>query len=160
MDFVLDQNFPMQTVGLPWPPNVRLTRLVEIDPELTHDHDDWEVFRALGQRGSIDGFITNDANILNAAREMVVLSQTRLVLIVTDGVGHDALRATGLIMTYLSQIVAQLNALTTRRPLIYTLKPTNTVADAIDKQIAKLAQRERLTWKELVNRELGLIDTP
>src|SRR5439155_3679211 len=84
-----------------------VTPLMAIDPDLTRNHEDWELFRALHRRGDVEGFITNDADILLLAREMVMLSQTQLTLVVTDGLGHDPLGATGLLMLHLPQIARQ-----------------------------------------------------
>ncbi len=64
MHFVLDQNFPIQVMALPWPPSVVLSRLSDIDPTLTRDYDDWEVIRTLGRQAGIDAFITNDSHML------------------------------------------------------------------------------------------------
>lgn len=64
MHVVLDQSFPLQATGLPWPQGLAVSPLTAIDPDLTHDHDDWEVLRALHRRGVVEGFITNDAGIL------------------------------------------------------------------------------------------------
>ena len=106
--FVLDHNFPWQVTDLPWPEHLRLTRLADYDASLIQHYDDWQVFDALNRRGDVDGFITNDAKILHLAREMVVLSRTRLALVVAAGVGHDPIRATGLVMLYLGQITHRL----------------------------------------------------
>jgi hypothetical protein len=103
---VLDQNFPLavkrkgaaeaavSSVGLEWPFDITLVPLAEIDPGLVEQVEDWQILEALHRRGGIDGLITNDERILSQAREMVVLSRTRLVLVVTRGTGHDPLRAT------------------------------------------------------------------
>ena len=107
MHFVLDQDFPIQLTGLPWPTGLAVSALKDIGPDLTRNHDDWEIFRALHARGDVDGFITNDAAILHLSRKMVMLSQTQLTLVVTEGVGGDALGATGLIMLHLTEIAKQ-----------------------------------------------------
>lgn len=159
MHFVLDQNFPRQATGLPWPPLIQVRHLEAVDPALIANHEDWQIFLELERRGGFDGFVTNDADILNSAREMVALSQTRLVLVVTDAVGHNAIRATGLIMVYLDQIAKQMVAPSSKRPLIYLLRPGPVRPVAVDNQISKLAQRERITWNELVKRERELIET-
>jgi hypothetical protein len=105
MHFVLDQNFPIQVTGLPWPHGINLTRLYTLDPSLVADTEDWEVLLALSRRGDVDGFVTNDDKMLSLAREMIFLMRSRLKLVVTVGVGHDPLRATGLLMVSLPQIV-------------------------------------------------------
>ncbi len=154
MHFVLDQNFPLQITSLDWPPPIRLTRLAHLEPELTRDHEDWEIFRALSQRGDVDGFITNDADILQLAREMVVLSRTRLTLVVTDGVGHNALRATGLIMVHLQEITRRIDG----RPQIYVLRPNRLEPIVPGKQINKIASRAGIPPNQLISRELTAIN--
>jgi len=157
MHFVLDQNFPHQATSLSWPPAIQVSHLRAVAPSLIADHEDWQIFLALAQRGDVEGFVTNDADILNSAREMVALSQTNLVLVVTDAVGHDAIRATGLIMVYLDQIARQMAAPSSKRPLIYLLRPGPVRPVAVDNQISKLAQREHITWSDLVRRERAII---
>ena len=149
--FVLDHNFPWQVTQLPWPEHLRLTRLADYDASLIQHYDDWQVFYALDRRGDVDGFITNDANILQLAREMVVLSGTRLTLVVADGVGHDPIRATGLVMLYLGQIVNRLS----HRPQIFKLRPVGLghYRSTPAKQINRLADHRNIAPPELITRE-------
>ena len=137
--FVLDHNFPWQVTALPWPEGLRLTRLADYDARLTQSYDDWQVFYALDRRGDVDGFITNDAKILHLAREMVVLSETHLTLVVTDRVGHDPIRATGLVMLYLGQIVHRLSP----RAQIFTLRSGDLgrYQCSVDRQRARTVSR-------------------
>jgi hypothetical protein len=119
--FVLDQNFPLYVTGFQWTrPGLRVSRLSDIDPELTHDQEDWEVLRALHGRADVDGFITNDAKMLNLPTEMLALHTTSLTLVITDGVGDQPIRATGLIMVHLETIVSQMG----KKPRIWILKPS------------------------------------
>ncbi|HET8631329.1 MAG TPA: hypothetical protein VFL91_28240 [Thermomicrobiales bacterium] len=154
MHFVLDQNFPFQATGLPWPRGVEVSPLTAIDPELTRNHDDWQVFRALARRGDVDGFITNDADILNLPREMVQLSRTQLTLVVTDGLGHDPLGATGLLMLHLPQIAKQNH----QPPRIYRLRRPQLHLTRVRPLIDALATRERIPASDLVRRELAVIN--
>ena len=132
---------------LPWPEHLRLTRLADYDANLIQHYDDWQVFYALDRRGDVDGFITNDANILQQAREMVVLSRTRLALIVSDGVGHDPIRATGLVMLYLGHIVHRLS----HRAQIFTLRPGDLgrYQSSPAEQIDRLADHRNIAPPEL-----------
>ena len=115
--FVLDQNFPWQAAGLEWPPTIRVTPLFQYDPELTRDHQDWEVLAELHVRGDVNGFITNDGSMLAQVKEMVTLRRTQLTLVVSGQVGHLSIIATGLVMVYLGQIAKNVS----RRPQIYSL---------------------------------------
>ena len=112
MHFVLDQNFPDLALRIPWPPQIQISALRQVEPELTRDHEDWEILIALSKRGDIDGFITNDAKMLDQPRTMVALSKTRLVLIVTDESGHQPLRATALLMLHIEEVVKRIQART------------------------------------------------
>lgn len=146
--FVLDQNFPVQATGLPWPPDVRLSRLSAIDPRLIAGCDDWEVFYGLARRDGIDGFVTNDANILQQPAELLALSETSLTLIVTDGVGNDPIRATGLVMVSLVRIARQLR----NGAQIYTLRPLelgkhHTTPGAA---LTKIAQHRKIPRQEVI----------
>jgi len=105
--YVLDQNFPVLAVSAPWPQGIAVERLSSIDPSLVADTEDWEILLELAFRRDVAAFLTNDARILDSAREMVALQQTDLKLVVTDGVGHDSLRATGLILLHLGQVASQ-----------------------------------------------------
>ena len=149
--FVLDHNFPWQVTSLPWPEHLRLTRLADYDANLIQHYDDWQVLDALSRGGDVDGFITNDANILHLAREMVVLSQTRLALVVAAGVGHDPIRATGLGMLYLGQITHRLSP----RAQIFTLRSGDLgrYQSSPAKQIDRLAEHQNITPQELIARE-------
>ena len=149
--FVLDHNFPWQVTGLPWPEYLRLTRLADYDASLIQHYDDWQVLDALNRRGDVDGFITNDAKILHLPREMVVLSETHLTLVVTDRVGHDPVRATGLVMLYLGQIVHRLS----REAQIFTLHSVDLghYQSSPAEQINRLAGHRNIAPPELIARE-------
>jgi hypothetical protein len=154
--FVLDHNFPWLAVrGLQWPPILRITPLVDVDRRLVANHDDWQVLIRLAQRGDVDGFITNDAGMLEEVREMVALRETSLTLVITDGVGHDPIRATGLLMLFLEQIARQVTA----RPTIYRLRPGR-LGDARTSpnvEIDRLARRANVQPNRLISEERRLI---
>ncbi len=123
LHFVLDHNFPYQVVhGLDWPPSLRLSGLKDIAPHLADEPDDWRILIGLATRGDVDGFITNDDDMLELPEEMVALSRTRLTLVVTAGVGHNPLRASGLLMAYLPEIARRLGNESPRRATIYRLR--------------------------------------
>jgi hypothetical protein len=139
--FVLDQNFPLYITGFQWArPELRISRLSEIDRELTYDQDDWQVLLALEKRGDVDGFITNDGKMLNLPTEMLALHTTSLALVITDGVGDQPIRATGLIMVHLETIVSQLST----KPRIWILKPTPTAAKRPWDYLQKIANNRHV----------------
>jgi hypothetical protein len=147
--FVLDHNFPI----VAWPLMVRLSRLAEIEPELIRGHDDWEILYALNRRGDVQGFITNDADMLELSREMVALSYSRLTLVITDGVGHDPLRGTGLLMVHLEEIGKRVIS----RPQIFVLRPGSLRPQRPGQLINKLAERRSVPPNRLIARERDAI---
>lgn len=153
MHFVLDQNFPIQATGLPWPATISLTRLRDIDPALTRDHEDWQIFRALRDRGDIDGFITNDANLLDLPREMVMLYQTQLTLVVTKGMTGDPLGATGLLMLHLPEIARQNHP----TPRIYVLSRPRLHLTKVRPVLEGFAAGAGIPIRQLLDQEIGAI---
>lgn len=94
--------------------------LGELAPELTRGHEDWQLFLRLAAYGDVAGFVTNDDRLLRSPMEMFALRRTRLCLIVTAGVGHDPIRATGLVMAHLTAIHRDGR----RPPSTYRLRPS------------------------------------
>ena len=88
----LDQNFPEPIVdGLAdWlASDAELVPIRRIDDRMA-TLDDWEVLLALHADDSHwDGLITTDSKILSLPRELAVLCQTKLTLVVVEAVGHD-----------------------------------------------------------------------
>jgi hypothetical protein len=151
--FVLDQNFPWQATGLSWPPSIRVTPLAQAEPALIRDVDDWQIFLALHRRGDVDGFITNDAELLALPTEMSVLARTRLTLVVTAGEGHRPIEATGLVMVYLRQISTQMSG----APQIFLLRPR--AASAMRRtpfdELAAIGKRRGVGAHQIIQAELS-----
>lgn len=105
--FALDQNFPEPIVEA-------LEEYLEEDVELVpirriHARmstlDDWEVLLALHTDARPwDGLITTDRNMLSLPKELSVLCQTRLTLVVAIAAGHDPIKATGLVLAHIAGI--------------------------------------------------------
>jgi hypothetical protein len=163
---VLDQNFPLavrrqgamepavSAVGLEWPFDITLVPLAEIDRGLVEQVEDWQILEALHRRGGIDGFISNDERILSQTRELVVLSRTLLVLVVTHGVAHNPLRATGLLMVHLSEIAKKL----ADAPRTYRLKAMNLESGSPINLVRALAAARKLDSVALVHREVAAVE--
>jgi hypothetical protein len=67
--------------------------------------DDWELLLALHRHERRwDGLMTNDDAMLSLAKEMTVLSQTGLTLVVAKGEGHNPIRAVGALLCHLPHI--------------------------------------------------------
>ena len=121
-----------------------------VSDHLVSDHEDWEIIEALGRRGDVAGFITNDAKMLTQAPEMVALQKTRLALIITESVGHDPIRATGLVMVQLQQIAKQLAGGPAR---ICVLKPSPLLPIPAATVVNRVADRLGLRANEMVSGE-------
>jgi hypothetical protein len=104
--FALDQNFPEPIITAldKFIPEAELVPLREVDAQLA-EIDDWEVLLALHHHPrEWDGLITNDHRMLNLPREMAVLRQANLTVVVAHDSGHDPIKATGLLFTHLGYI--------------------------------------------------------
>lgn len=62
----------------------------------------------LHARGDAAGLVTIEGRMLNLPKEMVVLSRSKLTLVVTEGAGNNALRATGLLLVHMPNLVRQI----------------------------------------------------
>lgn len=158
--FILDHNFPYQVVnGLDWPPYIRVSALKDIAPHLVEEPDDWRILLALAVMDGIDGYISNDTAMLDGIEEMVALTRTRLALVVTAGVGHNPLRASGLLMTYLSEIARQVQARSPRTAVIFRVSAgrLGDFRKTPGQYIDMLAQRKRTSPQELVSETLRKI---
>ena len=156
--FVLDHNFPYAATGIKWPPDLTLTRLSEYDRRLIRDHADWQVLTEIVRRGDADGFITNDGRMLNLAPEMVALSLSRLVLIVTDETGDDPLVATGLLMTHLVEVTIRERE--NRGPRLYRLRRLDLghQSEPIQVVLRRLADRKYIHVDRMISEERRRIE--
>src|SRR5437588_890465 len=111
--FALDQNFPLPIVD-------SLREWLAADADLVPIADvhsgmatleDWEVLLALytDKRGW-DGLMTTDSSMLSLPRDLSVLCQTKLTLVVAVAAGHDPIKATGLVFAHISNICARTRA--------------------------------------------------
>jgi hypothetical protein len=148
--FVYDQNFPMPIMRHIIVPGLTLRPLKDIHPDLIADHDDWEVMRELRVRGGVDGWITLDRKMLNLEKEMVVLHQSRLSLVVFEGAGNDPLIATGMLLTHVTVIAKQTNPRQAQLSHLRrspTKPPENPWA-----RIEQIAAREKVSAQTLYDR--------
>lgn len=148
--FVLDQNFPSAVVPLPWPPSVQIIPLAKLAPQLTAGTEDWEIFIALDAEPEVHAFVTNDGNILNSPREMLVLSLTRLGTVVTAEVGDNPMKATGLLMVHLPEISHELGA----KAKTWRLRPTSKLSQRPIEQLARIARLRNLSLDDLIVSEV------
>ena len=101
--FALDENFPQPIIDSmsPYIPEAQLVSVRSIDSGM-EQLDDWELLLALHHHdGRWAGLVSADSNMLQQAKELTVLMQTKLTLIVTEAAGHDPLVASGLLLAHL-----------------------------------------------------------
>ena len=95
--FALDQNFPQPIVEVlsEFMAEAELVAVADIDDRLTNI-DDWELLLALHHHArEWDGLITTDSGMLSMPRELSVLMQTHLTLVVADANLYGIDLATG-----------------------------------------------------------------
>jgi hypothetical protein len=149
--FALDQNFPepiVRALGdfLDCAELVPVRRIDESMPRL----EDWELLAALARHSRPwDGLITSDDSMLNDARAMTVLKETRLTLVIAQGQGHNPIRATGLVFCHLDHICAQTHS---GRAQVWTLRASQKNADDVTTYLGKIAHREKISIDDLLVR--------
>ncbi len=146
--FALDHNFPKPLVNA-LRDHIREAELVsiaDIDPRMP-DLDDWQVLLALHLHPRPwDGLVTSDDSMLNQPRELAVLHQTKLTLVVAESAGHDPLKASGLLLTHLPSICEN-----TRReiPQVWRLHTKTRNPEKAWNCIGRLAARQKVSIEEL-----------
>jgi hypothetical protein len=161
--FTLDQNFPEPIIRAlnEFIPEAELVPLREIDPLLA-EIDDWQVLLALfHHEREWDGLITNDGRMLNLPREMAVLRQTNLTLVVAHDAGNDPIRATGLLFTHLGYICRET---TPDAPQIWELQARNRPARDAWHHLKRIAEHRSIDvetlWRESRLPAKGLAENP
>jgi hypothetical protein len=151
--FALDQNFPEPIVNA-------LAEFLEEDAELIPIRvidarlptaDDWQVLQALYvHERPLDGLITTDRNMLGLPKELSVLCQTKLTLVVARAVGHDPIKATGLLLAHLAAICDQTDR---QRAQLWTLRTTKKPPDDLWSYMTAAAKRQKMSARDLYQRE-------
>jgi hypothetical protein len=122
--FALDQNFPESIVTAldEYIVEAELVPVRLIDPQLS-ELDDWELLLALHHHERPwEGLITTDRGILSQPRELAVVRQTNLTLVVAQDAGHDPIKATGLLFIHLGWICRETS---TDKPQVWSLTAKN-----------------------------------
>lgn len=103
--FALDEDFPDTILeALQWGvTEADLVPMRHLDQRL-RGLDDWELLLALHHMQDIDGLITTDSGMLSLPRELAVIHQTNLTLVVVERAGDDPIRAAGLLLVHLPHI--------------------------------------------------------
>jgi hypothetical protein len=147
--FALDHNFPgpvLQAFAALMP-KVDLVPITDIDRALA-DLDDWELLVALHRREPRwDGLITNDDKLLALPKEMTVLSQTQLTLVVVKGEGHNPIRAVGLLLCHLAHVCHQTRP---DRAQVWLLRAAQKNADAPRVFLERIAEKKATSVEAIV----------
>ncbi len=146
--FALDHNFPEPILsGLAAAiPMAELVPVRFIEAHIT-ELDDWELLLALHQHElHWDGLVTNDANMLALPREVTVLAQTRLTLVVIRGDGDSAVRATGALLCHLPFICRHT---TPERAQVWRLRTAQKNYDEVTIYLDQIAARHGKTAEAL-----------
>jgi hypothetical protein len=148
--FALDHNFPAPVLAAfaVLMPKVELVPLAQIDGELAK-LDDREVFVALHRQRAWDGLVTNDDKLLALPKEMAVLSQTNLTLVVAVGEGHNPIRAVGVLLCHLGFICHQTKR---DRAQIWRLEVRQKSHEVPAKYLTAIAEKQRTTMESLFER--------
>ena len=140
--FALDHNFPVPIVDAlaPMMPEAELVPISRIDPRLPGFRDDWRVLLALYHHARAwDGLVTTDSGMLSLPKELAVLHQTKLTLVVAEAAGHDPAKATGIVLAQLSGICKQT---TPEHAQVWVLRTTQKEPERAWDQLSKIAKRQ------------------
>ncbi len=146
--FALDHNFPQPIVEalVEFSVEAELVRVDQIDARMP-DLDDWELLLALHHHARAwDGLITTDSSMLQQPRELAVLIQTRLTLVVAIASGHDPLKASGLLFAYLAGIC---NRTEPDKPQVWKLNAAERAGDDPWKDLKRVAEHQNRTAHDL-----------
>jgi len=147
--FALDHNFPQPVfaacaVALP---QCDLVPIRDIDPAFA-ELDDWELLRELHRHDrNWDGLITNDDAMLSLPKEMTILSQTNLTLVVAKGQGHNPIRAVGILLCHLAHICHHTQHATAQ---IWNLKVAQKNHDEVNDYLEKIAAKAKTSVARLL----------
>lgn len=145
--FAIDHNFPEPMLAvladvLP----AELVPVRKIDATFS-DLADWELLRELHRHERAwDGLITNDDAMLSLAKEMTVLQQTGLTLVVAKGEGHNPIRAMGVLLCHMNHICHHTKA---DHGQVWRLRVTQKNHDEVNDYLEKIAERNKTTPRAL-----------
>lgn len=149
--FALDEGFPETILSVAsLIPEVQLRPLRDVDDRLLGNAEDWAILLRLAQHPDpFDGLITVDSRMIHLSREMAVLHQTEMTLVVLEDSGDDPVRATGLCLLHLPHIAATTDSGT---PQLWILRPPGRKASerAWD-QLGRIAKRQRTSTQQQFN---------
>jgi hypothetical protein len=147
--FALDHNFPEPVLAA----FASVMPMVEVVPVRLIEAgwaglDDWALILALHRHArGWDGLITNDDAMLSLPKEMTVLSQTRLTLVVAKGEGHNPIRAVGALLCHLPHICHHTTAEVAQ---IWNLRVAQKNHEEVSDYLGKIAAKSKVSVANLV----------
>jgi hypothetical protein len=145
--FALDEDFPdtiINALGL-GVPEADLVPIRHIDPRL-RQMDDWKLLLSLHHLEKWDGLVTTDSRMLKLPRELAVIHQTSLTLVIVEQAGHDPIRAAGLLLVHLPTICRKTVRSTGQ---IWKLSAQNRNHDDPWEELQKIANHMNMNVKDL-----------
>jgi hypothetical protein len=147
--FALDHNFPEPVLAA----FSSVMPMVDVVPVRLIDSawarlDDWELILELYRHARPwDGLITNDEAMLSLPKEMTVLSQTKLTLVVAKGEGHNPIRAVGALLCHLPHICHHTKADVAQ---IWNLRVAQKNPDDVGDYLERIAARNKTSVATLL----------
>jgi len=147
--FALDHNFPEPVLTA----FASVIPMADVVPIRLIDSawaalDDWELLLALHRHTrSWDGLITNDDAMLSLPKEMTVLAQTRLTLVVAKGEGHNPIRAVGTLLCHFPHICHHTR---TNVAQVWNLRVAQKNHENVGDYLEKIAERGKTTVTDLI----------
>lgn len=144
--FALDQGFPDSSLVRTPLPDLELVPLRVLHPDLTANHEDWQVLQQLRARGDVDGFVTLDAKMLRLEKEMVVLEQTRMTLVVLQDLDNDPFAAGALLVAISGRLA---RAFDRRQPQVFLVRLPRLVVEKPQRRLEAVSKQGGRTLSQM-----------
>ncbi len=147
--FAIDQNFPEPLLDAL---SLSLGEFTELVPVRAIGHglgnvDDWELLLGLYRDDRPwDGLITCDGEMLSQPKEMVVLAQTNLTLVVAEAAGHNPIKAVGTLLCHLAHVC---HGTTQDRAQVWRLKVSQKHPEEPTRYIDVIASRRGVSVTDI-----------
>lgn len=116
-------------------------------PGFEKGKEDWEVIEEIDRGGNNQGFITCDEHMTVQVPEMHALSKSRLLLLVVRGGGQNPIKASGLLLAHLEEVLHLCDG--TPRIVYLQTRPLGK-PDGPQQRINEIARQKHRTPPELI----------
>lgn len=110
---------------------------------------DWQVVVALKHR-RFHAMVSNDAKMLYEPKVLTAVRRTNVSLIIIDGLGHDAIRATGALLLEIPAIARKLSP--SKGKVFHIVRRSAEPIDPME-YLRRRAERKQLNVKDLMHEE-------